>query len=175
MGVELTATSFYDIPSVVDNQNLPFIMRRLDVEVFSFVTCLTPQCKEKFRETLRDFFTKKVTLEQAVTGARAEIVPPITYKQNKRWQERAVRSEISKIFTLGYGDYLLSIGETECFIPHTDLEEHDECLRLIAGKTIPIKAIQDNIYKNYGQQMTMYPTVPLHANCQHIITKCPKP
>ena len=171
----MTATSFYDIPLVVDNQNLPFIMKRLDVEEFSFVTCLTPQCKEKFREILRDFFAKKIDLNQAVIRACTEIVPPNTYKIIARWQERAIRSEISKIFTLGYGDYLLSIGETECFIPHTDLEKYDDCLRLIAGKTIPIKAIQENIYKNYRQKTVMHPTVPLHANCQHIITKCPKP
>ena len=171
----MTASSFYDIPSVVDNQNLPFIMKRLDVEEFSFVTCLTPQCKEKFREILRDFFNKKIDLGKSVIRACAEIAPPPAYKRKSRWQERAIRSEVSKIFTLGYGDYLLSIGETECFVPHTNLEKHDECLRLIAGKTIPIKAIHDNIYKNYGRQTAMYPTVPLHANCQHIITKCPKP
>jgi hypothetical protein len=73
------------------------------------------------------------------------------------------------------GDYLLSIGETECFIHHTNLEQHDECMRLIAGKTIPIKTFQENIYKNHNQKTSIYPTVPLHANCQHIITKCPKP
>lgn len=171
----MTASSFYDIPSVVDNNNLSFIMKRVDTEEFNFVTCLTPQCKEMFKKILRDFFSKTITLDQAVMRVHGEIVPPFGYKRVGRWQERLVRSEISKIFTLGYGDYLLSIGETDCFIPHTDLEKADECLRLIAGKTIPIKTIQDNIYKNYNQKAVMHPTVPLHANCQHIITKCPKP
>ena len=102
------------------------------------------------------------------------VIPPETYKQTKNWQLRALRTEINKIFTLGYGDYLLSIGEKECFVPHTDLEHNDDCLRLIAGKNHSIKNIQDNIYKNYGLKAKEFPTVPLHANCQHIITQAPE-
>ncbi len=169
----MTANSFRDIPSIVDKGNLPFILKRLDAEPFTYVGCLSPICVEKFREILGDFFNKKIDLNGAVLRVQSEVTPPITYKQSKRWQERAVRSEVSKIFTLGFGDYLLSIGETECFVPHTDLEQHDECMRLIAGKKHAIKTIQDNVYKNYGLRAPMFPTVPLHANCQHIITKCP--
>jgi len=167
----MTASSFFDIPSVIDKSNLPFIMKRLDAEQFAFVTFLTPQCKDKFREILRDFFNKKITLEQAVIRVNNEISPPFGYKRVDRWQERAVRSEVSKIFTLGYGDYLLSLGETECFIPHTSFDESAECTVLIAGKKFLIKDIQDNIYKNYKLKHPAFPTVPLHANCRHIITK----
>jgi len=171
----MVASSFYDIPSVIDKDNLPFIMKRLDSEEFSRVTCLTSECREKFREILRDFFNGKITLEQAIKRTQNEIIPPYGYKRISRWEERVVRSELSKIFTLGYGDYLLAIGEKDCYIPHTDLEQNDACMRLIAGRTIPIKTIQDNIYMNYDTRIIMHPTVPLHANCQHIITKCPKP
>ena len=170
----MNINSFYDIPSIVDTQNLPFILKRLDDEQFSFVSCLSSECSGKFREILRDFYAKKIDLNSANLRCCSEVNPPITYRQIKGWQLRALRSEISKVFTLGYGDYLLSIGETECFVPHTDLEHNDECLRLIAGKNLSIKAIQDNIYKNYGLKTKVFPTVPLHANCQHIITKVPK-
>ncbi len=170
-GIRMIANSFFDIPSLVDNKNLPFILKRLDNEQFSRVGCLSPNCIEKFREILRDFFNRKITLEEAVIRAGKEITPPITYKRVSRWQERAVRSEISKIFTLGFGDYLLSIGETECCIPHTKFDESLECKRVISGQKFPIKTIQDNIYENYGLRFPSHPTVPLHANCRHIITK----
>jgi hypothetical protein len=84
-----------------------------------------------------------------------------------------LKGEISKIYTLGYGDYLLSIGETECYVPHNNYDQSDECLRLVAGKKHLIKDIQANIYRNYGLRTAVYPTVPLHADCQHIITKVP--
>jgi hypothetical protein len=171
MASEMTVNSFFDIPSVIDDKSLPFILKQLNAEKFSFVTCLTPNCIEDFREILRGFFSKKITLNEAVIRAGQKIVPPAAYKKTSRWQERAVRSEISKIFTLGYGDYLLSIGETECFVPHTHFDESLECRALISGKRFPIKTIQDNIYKNYGLKHPSFPTVPLHANCRHIITK----
>ena len=168
----MPATSFYEIPSVIDDKNLLFIMKRLDIEQFPYVTCLTEQGKEKFRQILRDFFSMTITLNEAITQTSTEITPPITYKKINLWEESLVRSEVSKLFTLGYGDYLLSLGETDCFIPHTPEENNDECNRLIAGKRFPIKTIQDNIYKNYFLEVNIFPTVPLHANCQHIITKC---
>ncbi len=166
--------SFNDIPSVLNEQNLPFILKRLNEEQFSKVSCLSGNCSGKFREILRDYYTKKIDLNNANLRCCSEINPPLTYKQIKGWQLRALRSEISKVFTLGYGDYLLSIGETECFVPHTDLEHNDECLRLIAGKNHSIKEIQENTYRNYGLKAKAFATVPLHANCQHIITKVPK-
>ncbi len=166
--------SFNDIPSIIDEQNLHYILKRLVREEFSFVSCLTPDCLEKFRGILRDFFNNQIDLNNANILCSQVVIPPETYKQTKNWQLRALRTEINKIFTLGYGDYLLSIGEKECFVPHTDLEHNDDCLRLIAGKNHSIKNIQDNIYKNYGLKAKEFPTVPLHANCQHIITQAPE-
>lgn len=166
--------SFYDIPSLVGDQNLPYILKRLDEEQFSFVGCLTSECRDKFREILRDFYNKKIDLNFANLRCCSEINPPLTYRQINGWQQRALRTEISKVFTLGYGDYLLSIGETECYVPHNEFEQSQDCLRLIAGKKHKIRDIQDNIYKNYNLRIKAFPTVPLHANCQHIITKVPE-
>lgn len=87
---------------------------------------------------------------------------------------RMLKGEINKIFTLGYGDYLLSIGETECYVPYTTNDLYEDCQRLIVGKRHNIKTIQDNIYKNYRIKEPVYPTVPLHINCLHIITRVPQ-
>jgi hypothetical protein len=143
----------------------------LEAEQFNSIKALAQTYKEKFRDISRDFFNKKINLDETIIRTAQEIVPPPTYKRIKRWDERLVRTEASKIFTLGYGDYLLSLGETECYIPHTKFDESKECLRLIAGRKFSIKAIQDNIYKNYNLKTPIYPTVPLHANCRHTITK----
>jgi len=167
----LPISSFYDIPRVINSKNLPFITKRLKAEQFNLVKALTPAYKEKFRAILDDFFNKKIDLNEAIRRTAQEIIPPPTYKRVKRWDERLVRTEASKIFTLGYGDYLSSLGETECYIPHTEFDESKECLMVIAGRKFPIKQIQDNIYKNYNIKKPVYPTVPLHANCRHIITK----
>jgi hypothetical protein len=103
-----------------------------------------------------------------------EIRPPEDYKRIKGWNERLLRTEASKIFTLGYGDYLLSIGETECYIPHDGFRESKDCAELIAGRRFLIRDIQNNIYANYDLTEPIYPTVPLRSYCRHIITKIPK-
>lgn len=168
-------TSCNEIPSALDEQNLPFILERLDDEGFSYVGCLTPFGKGNFRKILRDFFTKKIDMNFANLRCCSELNPPPAYRQSRGWQLRLLKSEIHKIYTLGYGDYLLSIGETECFVPHNNYDHSEECLRLIAGKKHLIKDIQANIYKNIGLRTPLYPTVPLHENCQHVITKIHKP
>jgi len=152
--------SFFDIPSIVEDKNLPFIMKRLEIEKFDKVKALTPAYKEKFRAILQDFFNKKINYEEACKRTEIEIVPPPNYRRYSRWAERLVRTEASKIFTLGYGDYLLSIGEKECFIPHTKFDESPECLMLIAGKKFPIEQIQENIYKNYGPKSFSFQQFP---------------
>ncbi len=166
-------TSIYDIPRAIDEQSLPFILKRLDYEEFYYVGSLTQICKNNFRDILADFFTKKIDLNFANTRCCSELNPPTTYKQSKGWQLRLLKSEMNKVFTLGYGDYLLSLGEIECYVPHNNFEQSDDCLRLIAGRKHKIRDIQDNIYKNYKIRPPVYPTVPLHANCQHIITRVP--
>lgn len=173
MGAYLLVSNVFDIPSVIDQKNLPFILNRLNAEKFDKVKALTTATVGTFRKILDDFFNGKITYEKACVITETQIVLPPNYRRYSQWAERLVRSEMSKIFTLGYGDYLLSIGETECFIPHTKLDESTECQALIAGKKFPIKDIQNNIYKNYGLKKPAFPTVPLHANCRHVITKIP--
>jgi len=162
--------SFYDIPKVLDSTNVPFILERLKVEKFEFVKSLTNDSKNLFRSILEEFFKGKLQMDEAIDRVGTKITPPAGYKLVKDWDERLFRSEASKLFTLGYGDYLLSIGETECYIPHTGFDVSNDCATLIADRKFPIKMIQDNVYANYGKTVT-YPTVPLHANCRHIITK----
>ncbi len=170
----MRANSFNDILSMVNAQTLPFIIDRLDDEGFDYVGGLTIWCKKNFREILRDFFTKKIDLNFANNRCCSELNPPPTYQQSRGWQLRMLKCEINKVFTLGYGDYLLSIGETECYVPHNNYDQSADCLRLVAGKRHLIKDIQTNIYRNYGLRTAVYPTVPLHADCQHIITKIPE-
>jgi hypothetical protein len=170
----MKANSIFDIPNIIASEKdaLPFIEKRLEEEAFEQVKALRlPEAKKNFKEILYSLYTSSITFEQACHRTEQEIVTPPDYRKIRRWGERLVRTEMSKIFTLGYGDYLLSIGERECFIPHTKLDESEECLRVIAGRRFSIELIQMNIYKNYGLRPPIHPTVPLHANCRHIITK----
>ncbi len=135
------------------------------MDIFNF------DCKRKFKEIVRDFYTKRIDLNFAGVRCCSELNPTVSFGQTLGWQQRLLRSEINKVFTLGYGDYLLSMGETECYIPHNNYDQNPDCQKLIAGKKHSIKQIQLNIYKNYDLKVKTYPTVPLHPDCQHIITK----
>jgi len=166
-------TSFNDIGSMINQETLPFIIDRLDDEGFDYVGELTIWCKKNFRIILHDYFTGRIDLKFAHTRCCSEINPPPNLRQNVGWQLRMLKGEISKIFTLGYGDYLLSLGETECYVPYNNYDQHPDCQRLIVGKKHKITDIQNNMYRNYGLRAAVYPTVPLHVDCQHIITKVP--
>jgi len=167
----------FDIPQVIvaEPQALDFIRKRLAIETFSHVKSLRlSAAKENFKHVLDDYYSGKCDLDGAVQRVELEVVTPPEFKRISRWAERLARSEVSKLFTLGYGDYLMSIGDTQCFVPHTNLDESPECLRLIVGRTFSISEIQSNIYANYGLKEPVSPTVPLHANCRHIIARVSK-
>ena len=74
------AESFYDIPKVVDPPNLPFILERLRQEKFQRVTSLTDTTKDRFRSILEEFFTGKLTMDQAIPRIRVEIIPPKNFR-----------------------------------------------------------------------------------------------
>lgn len=164
--------SCYDFHSFVDERSLPFILARLEKEPFAYVKSLSsPGSKEKFKEILKELYEGRIGFEEAYRRVETTIIPGI--KPKARWGENLVRSECSKIFTLGYGDYLLSIGETECYIPSCGYVDEERDCAIIENKTFPIKMIQDNIYSNYNKRNhePKVATVPLHAQCRHIITK----
>ena len=97
-------TSFNDIGSMINQETLPFIIDRLDDEGFDYVGELTIWCKKNFRIILHDYFTGRIDLKFAHTRCCSEINPPPNLRQNVGWQLRMLKGEISKIFTLGYGD-----------------------------------------------------------------------
>lgn len=167
--------SFYEIPQLITPRNLPDILSRLQAEQFPHVKSLTPQTIPTFRVILNDFFNGNITLQNAIAQTTQKIIPPINYRKRARWQENLVRSEISKIFNLGVGDYLLSKGETHCYIPPNQYDADLECAVVIENKIFPITTIQNNIYRNYNRRKgyPWYPTVPLHAQCRHVIVEVP--
>lgn len=174
--ITMSGNSYYDIPSLVNDINRPFILERLNQEQFPIVKALTPRTIPIIKIILRDVFEGRTSLHEAVLRTEREIQTPIGYRKVRRWAERLIRTEVLKLYTLGYGDYLLSIGETECYVPPNEYDADMECRYIIEGKIFPIKMIQENIYKNYGHRkgMQWYPTVPLHPNCRHIIIKKPE-
>ncbi len=165
----------FDIPNILKEESkaLIFISKRLNEESFDKVKSLTiGSSKIKFKEILKEYYEGKIKFNEACYKIETEVQTPPNFKQIRGWGERLLRSESSKIFTLGYGDFLLSQGETKCFIPSHELDHEElDCSRLIVGKEFLIKGIQNNIYSNYGTKYPAYPTVPLHANCRHVIAK----
>lgn len=172
----MSGPSSYDIPSIIDDDSRTYIFRRLSEEQFDMVGSLTDETKPIFREIIADVFNGNITFDEATIRVNNEVRPPRQYRASRRWQERLVRTETSKIFTLGYGDYLISIGEEYCYVPPNTYDVDMECALVIEGKTFSIREIQENIYRNYGRRkgMSWYPTVPLHPNCRHIIIKIPE-
>ena len=147
------------------------VLSILEKEKFEYPKSLAlEESKTKFKEILEEYFQGKLEFNAACFKIESEVKTPFDYKKIKNWGERLLRTESSKLFTLGYGDYLLSKDETTCFIPNHNLGEEADCLRIIVGKEFLIKEIQDNIYKNYSLENARFPTVPLHANCRHIIS-----
>jgi len=129
----MSANNFYDT-QLINSAVLRFISKKLKEEKFEKVSSFIDKTKEKFRGILEDFLSGRIDLDKVLQTIQQEIEPPPEFKKVGQWQERLVRTEISKIFTVGYGDYLLSLGETECFISHSLLDESEECLQLITTK-----------------------------------------
>lgn len=61
----MSGPSYYNIPSLINDDNRPFILERLNQEQFPIVKALTPHTISIFKNILRDVFEGRISFARA--------------------------------------------------------------------------------------------------------------
>jgi hypothetical protein len=88
---------------------------------------------EDFREILTDLARGDIDLSRAIWRTEAELPQQASpHQHNNRvsptgWAERLVRTQYSRFYNQAVMEQLLARGETQCFVPHSTIEEPALC------------------------------------------------
>lgn len=132
---------------------------------------------QSFRKILSDLVNHQVTLEQAYLHT-AQQLPPYTSPHSRdkrvfcsRWNERLVRTQLSRFYTQAVLESLLASGIEQCTVPHSpDEEASSPCSRHLAGHTLSVQNLYDLLIQGHRHnRWTRQPMIPDHPNCTHVV------
>jgi hypothetical protein len=133
--------------------------------------------EEDFRDILTDFFRGNIDYASAQQRVRRELPERESphrgdnYVFNDQWDERLVRSQVSRFYNQAVMEILDERGEAECFVPRSPREDPDsDCTLQLAGGTHSISQLLQFLYSQQRQgNWNDGVTIPGHANCTHTV------
>jgi hypothetical protein len=134
---------------------------------------------ERFRAILTDLVNGQIGLGEAIRRTQAELPRQTSpYSGNNRvfasnWEERLVRTQLSRFYNQGVMEQLLAEGETQCFVPHSPAEDPDSnCSRQLAGQNHDVKALYERLVTSYRDGVwSQSVKIPDHPHCTHVVTR----
>jgi hypothetical protein len=134
---------------------------------------------EKFRAILIDLVNNQIDLTQAYERTKVELPRQTSlYSSNNRvfsdnWEERLVRTQLSRFYTQAVMEKLLAEGETHCFVPHSNAEADDSpCSVHLAGSSHDLKTLYNRLIDSYAKgNWTNEVKIPNHPHCTHVVTQ----
>jgi hypothetical protein len=88
-----------------------------------------------------------------------------------RWEERLVRTQLSRIYNQAVLEQIVAAGEPLCFVPHSSAEDVDgQCALQLAGRTHDAAAMLQALIDCYmnGRWSDDY-KIPEHPDRSHVV------
>jgi len=87
------------------------------------------------------------------------------------WEERLIRTQLSRFYNQAVLITLKENGQSECFIPHsTEEDSGTQCSRLLAGNKHSIDELYNKLVSNYEEgNFSKEPKIPDHPHCTHVV------
>lgn len=134
---------------------------------------------EKFKAILIDLINNQIDLTEAYKRTNVELPRQTScHSSNNKvfpahWEERLVRTQLSRFYNQAVMEKLLEEGETHCFVPHSSAEAHDSsCSLLLAGSSHDLKMLYNRLVDSYAKgNWTKEVKIPNHPHCTHVVTK----
>lgn len=132
----------------------------------------------RLRGILRDFVDGKIQLPQAYARVDAELPRQNSvYASDNRvfaanWQERLIRTQLSRFYNQAVMEELIARGETRCYVPHSGAEASDSpCSRQLAGAHHDVSTLHQRLVESYGLgNWGREVKIPNHPHCTHVVT-----
>jgi hypothetical protein len=176
---DIWANDFSDIPKV--------LVHRLDIKEKMILLISNDSIPQKVTEggdrknVFKEILIRLTKGEIDINGAIMEIekkTPRISsiHSSNNRifpsgWAERAIRTQFSRFYNQAVMEILIARGETECYVPHSTLEDPlTPCSRLLAGHNNNLKILYQLLIRNYSKgEWTKDVKIPNHPHCTHVV------
>lgn len=132
---------------------------------------------QRFRAILVDLVKAQITVGQAIRLAGTQISRDTSpHSANNRvfahdWDERLVRTQLSRFYNQAVMEKLLDEGETMCHVPHSSAERSDSnCSVTLAGRNHDLRTMYDLLVSSYAQGNWSSTTkIPDHPHCTHVV------
>ena len=178
---EILATDFSEIlPTLSSNDALrEAVLRLIDTEPIAGKVTEGDYRLAAFRQILQELVENKIGLQEAHRRVRAEI-PRISspHASSNRvfpegWEERLVRTQLSRFYNQAVMEMLVAEGETECFVPHSSSEDSSSpCSVQLAGRNQSLATLHSRLVQSYGQgDFSKEVKIPNHPHCTHVVTR----
>lgn len=134
---------------------------------------------EKFRVILADLVNGQINLTEAYARTSVELPRQASpHSGNNRvfpdgWEERLVRTQLSRFYNQAVMEKLLSEGENQCFVPHSSAEASDSpCSMYLAGSNHDLKMLYNRLVDSYANgKWTQEVKIPNHPHCTHVVRR----
>lgn len=131
----------------------------------------------RLRGILRDLVEGKVRIPQAYARVEAELPAHRSmYAGNNRvfpanWQERLIRTQLSRFYNQAVLEELLARGETRCYVPHSGAEDRSsDCSMHLAGGHHDARMLHQRLVSAYRDGLFQKELkIPNHPNCTHVV------
>lgn len=131
----------------------------------------------RFRAILVDLVNGQIDLQRAIHRTQAELPRQMSlHSSNNRvfcqdWDERLVRTQLSRFYNQAVMEKLLEDGETMCHVPHSAAEQSDsKCSMVLAGRNHDLRSLYNLLISSYAQgNWSQVVKIPDHPHCTHVI------
>jgi hypothetical protein len=134
---------------------------------------------EKFRVILTDLVNGQINLTEAYVRTSVDLPRQASpHSGNNRvfpdgWEERLVRTQLSRFYNQAVMEKLLSEGENQCFVPHSSAEASDSaCSIHLAGSNHDLKTLYNRLVDSYTNGKWIQDVkIPNHPHCTHVVSR----
>lgn len=134
---------------------------------------------EKFRQIPQDLVNNQITLQESFIRVQNDLPRRTSFHDgNNRvfadgWEERLVRTQLSRFYNQAVMEKLIAEGETQCFVPHSSSEDPTSpCSSQLAGRNQNISLLHSRLEEAYGRgNFSRDVKIPNHPHCTHVITR----
>lgn len=131
----------------------------------------------KFAGILEDHFCGKISFADSIAKIARDLPrSSSSHRDSNRvfangWEERLIRTQLSRLYNQSVLEILLQRGDEECFVPHSSAEDvTTRCSSEAAGRNHSTKTMYKNLVDSYidGNWNDLL-KIPHHPHCTHVI------
>lgn len=173
------AHDFYEIPESVDgNEELrDTIINLLENDPIPGKVTEGGDRIEALRGILNAVFNGNLDIWEAISQVSSELPRRESpHSANNQvfpsgWEERLIRTQISRFYNQAVLLTLVDRGHQKCFVPHSPNEDPDTpCTLNLAGQTANVGILLERLERKYRDgQWHDEITIPDHPHCTHAI------